>query len=94
MSSQLFLKCYLRIEHLYLLSLVMFPFDEMEFPALYIEIQASQIYIYNIKIKLTTQAKFTSWIIWIEGFSALTSFNDLIIIKEDIIFMEDYTNII
>ena len=72
----------------------MFPFDEMEFPALYIEIRASQIYIYNIKIKLTTHANFTSWIIWIEGFSVLTSFNDLIIIKEDIIFMEDYTNII
>ena len=57
MSSQLFLKCYLRIEHLYLLSLVMFPFDEMDFPELYIEIQASQIYIYNIKIKFWDRLK-------------------------------------
>ena len=55
----------IRIEHLYLSSLVMFSFDEMEFPALHIEIGASQIYTDNINIKLNTHAKFTSWIIWI-----------------------------
>lgn len=43
--------------------LVMSLFDEMEFPALYIEIGVSQMYICNIKIKLPIHTGFSSWII-------------------------------